>query len=170
MRRLPGLGRNPFRCTNFASTRGLTVSLPLPRGKLWKGRNDPSRQPRLSSCNYSFGKRRERYRGFESSSLRHRVWHVSDSPERCAILNDQSQLDAAAFHHRTRLDAATQPWLTTIPFLASSAIASRDLRRPSQPMPSSTALSFVNWIFAYSTICTRFPQGSLNSTPLPGKI
>jgi len=36
------------------------------RGELCNGRNDPSRQPRLASCNYSFGKRRERYRGFES--------------------------------------------------------------------------------------------------------
>jgi hypothetical protein len=49
------------------------VSLPLFRGELCKGRNDPSRQPRLASCNYSFGKRRERYRGFESSSLHHLV-------------------------------------------------------------------------------------------------
>src|SRR5216684_3344114 len=37
-------------------------------------------------------------------------------------------------------------------------------------MPSSTALCLVNWIFAYSTICTRFPHGSLNSTPRPGKV
>jgi len=38
-----------------------------------------------------------------------------------------------------------------------------------QTMASSTALCLVNWIFAYSTICTRFPCGSLNS-PRPGKV
>src|SRR6266436_5538319 len=63
----------------------------------------------------------------------------------------------------------TQFSLTAIPFLASSSIASRDLWRSPQPIPSRTALCLVNWIFAYSTICTRFPHGSLNSTPLPGK-
>ena len=51
----PGLGRKPFSLYKFASRKGLTVSLPLFRGELCKGRNDPSRQLRLASCNYSFG-------------------------------------------------------------------------------------------------------------------
>jgi hypothetical protein len=64
--------------------------------------NDPSRQPRLSSRNYSFGKRRERYRGFESSSLRQGVLDVEfaacrlaereswaySAPWRCSLAND----------------------------------------------------------------------------------
>jgi hypothetical protein len=45
-----------------------------------------------------------------------------------------------------------QPSLIAIPFLKSSSIAAGDLRRSVQPIPSSTALCLVNWIFAYSTI------------------
>src|ERR1700687_6173650 len=51
---------------------------------------------------------RKRNRQFEFIPLRHRVWD-RDSPERCAILNDQSQLDGlGGFTTRETAPVATE--------------------------------------------------------------
>src|SRR4029077_1129752 len=66
MRRLPQGSAEILLAVHICLKKRSDREFALFRGELCKGRNDPSRQPRLASWNYSFGKRRERYRGFES--------------------------------------------------------------------------------------------------------
>ena len=73
------------------------------------------RQPRLASCNYSFGKRRERYRGFESSSLRHAVSGLRHSP---GMIAKSARVGAMRPLHRHRRELTCEAVLRYFGFLS----------------------------------------------------